>query len=154
MLLSKGATMPEVILSHTTGTKTEPTFLHQNILPIQKEVRKELIVVKQSKNWYIDPAEIQGTLLAFWWWLGIWWTSGAPISSIRAAHYAMSRAGKSGSRQNTRATAPTKKAFCDVREKHIHAVAFGITGQLKHSFLGVFSVGVWGQGFWVFYTEE
>lgn len=42
--------MPEVILSHTTGTKTEPTFLHQNLLPIQIEVRKELIVVKQSKK--------------------------------------------------------------------------------------------------------
>lgn len=42
--------MPEVILSHTTGTKTEPTFLHQNILPIQIEVKKELIVVKQSEN--------------------------------------------------------------------------------------------------------
>jgi len=34
MLLLKVATMPEVILGHTTGNRKEPTFPCQNTLPV------------------------------------------------------------------------------------------------------------------------
>lgn len=48
----------------------------------------------------------------------------------------MSRAGKSGSSQKTKATAPRKKAFHDVMEEEIQAGAFRITDRVSHRFHG------------------
>lgn len=58
----------------------------QNTLPMQTEVKKELVEIEQPKNWHTDPAQSQGTPTAFWQQLVNKWSSQQQHKSSPLCH--------------------------------------------------------------------